>query len=77
MPVLYLWGSRLRLSRVLRRYLLGKVHRRQKEQTRSKLWSRKLPHSSIAKERQLSQISERKTVSGSTVTRICLSTKDS
>ena len=31
MPVLYLWGSRLRqLSRLLRRYFLSKVHRRQK-----------------------------------------------
>jgi hypothetical protein len=44
------------------------------ERANQKLWSRKLPHSSIAKERQLSQISERKTVSGSMLTRICLST---
>ena len=62
------------LSRLLRRYFLSKVRLRQKEQNKSKRWSPKLRHSSITKERQLSRISERKTASGSTVTRISLST---
>ena len=53
---------------------LSKVRLRQKEQNKSKRWSPKLQYSSIIKERRLSRISERRRVSGSTVTRICLST---
>ena len=68
-------GSRLRhWSRQLRPYFLSKAHHRQKEQNKSKRWSPMLRHSSIIKERQLSMISERKTASGFTLTRICLST---